>query len=167
MPRGARRVQAALAGSPSVAGVTSPPEGENPRGREPLPSGEVPGRAEREPTRTHGVVVHVEVQDAFRLRSPVPPLSLERHLPRWGRIRVRANLSLQGEVPGRAEREPARTHRCCLRCGARRVQAALAGSPSVTGVTSPPEVLCRVGLRHVHQRRILSSGVVSHRKEHR
>ena len=99
--------------------------------------GEVPGRPEREPTRSRRSCL--AVQDAFRLRSPVPPLSLAGHLPRWGRMRVCANLSLQGEVPGRAEREPTRSGRSCLAV-LDTFTLRLPVPPLSLEVTSPPAV---------------------------
>ena len=92
--------------------------------------------------RDHTEVV-TRCTDASTRLSPVPPLSLKRHLPRWGRMRISREPLPLGEVPGRAEREPTRPHRSCHQMHGR-VHPALAGSPSVTDVTSPPVGRMRV-----------------------
>ena len=131
---------AELAGSPSVTGVTSPPEGENRHVREPLPLGEVPGRAEREPTRRHRsrcTAVRYLTRSMCDRRFP---LCHWRDISPGGGESACARTSPLGRGArqggeGTHAKTPESLHRREVRDA---FYVRLAGSPSVTGVTSHP-----------------------------
>ena len=136
----AGRVQAGLAGSPSVTGVTSPPVGENPHVARTSPFRERCPAGRRGNPRDHIELVCGALQCGTRSGCTCRfPLCHWRDISPGGGESLIARTSPFRERCPAGRRGNPRDHR--RSCGAvrGRVQAALAGSPSVTGVTSPPK----------------------------
>ena len=151
---GAGRVQAGVAGSPSVTGVTSPPVGENARVARTSPFGERAAALLRQRARQGGEGTGARHMScccagAGHVRAACRfPLCHWRDIsPGGGECACVANLSLQVRGLAPTSQRPAgrrgnrREDTLMLLCVAQvhgTRSGCSAGSPSVTGVTSPP-----------------------------